>query len=75
MHTPSATGPCPRSAYERSEEYGPAIPAAPDLPEAMSLVERTRPAIGEEVSVRARAKAIAVLATSPPDLIVVDLNG
>jgi len=35
-------------AYERGEEYDPAIPVAPDLRVAMSLVERARPVIGED---------------------------
>ena len=35
-------------AYDRGEEYDPAEPIAPDLLEAMSLVEQARPVIGED---------------------------
>ena len=35
-------------AYERGEEHDPSMPVAPDLLEAMSLVERARPVIGED---------------------------
>jgi hypothetical protein len=35
-------------AYERGEEYDPTTPVAPDLLEAMSLVERARPVIGDD---------------------------
>ena len=35
-------------AYEHGEEYDPTMPVAPDLLEAMSLVERARPVIGED---------------------------
>ena len=35
-------------AYERGEEYDPTMPVAPDLLEAMSLVEQARPVIGED---------------------------
>ena len=35
-------------AYDRGEEYDPAEPLAPDLLEALSLVEQARPVIGED---------------------------
>ena len=35
-------------AYDRGEEYDPTMPVAPDLLEAMSLVERAQPVIGED---------------------------
>jgi len=35
-------------AYDRGEEYDPTTPVCPDLLEAMSLVERARPVIGED---------------------------
>ena len=35
-------------AYDRGEEYDPAEPVAPDLLEALSLVEQARPVIGED---------------------------
>ena len=35
-------------AYDRGEEYDPTMPVATDLLEAMSLVERARPVIGED---------------------------
>ena len=35
-------------AYDRGEEYDPTMPVAPDLLEAMSLVDRARPVIGED---------------------------
>lgn len=35
-------------AYDRGEEYDPTMPVAPDLFEAMSLVERAQPVIGED---------------------------
>ena len=35
-------------AYDRGEEYDPADPVAPNLLEALSLMERARPIIGED---------------------------
>jgi hypothetical protein len=35
-------------AYDRGEEYDPAEPVAPDLLEALSLVEQARPVIGDD---------------------------
>jgi hypothetical protein len=35
-------------AYDRGEEYDPAEPIAPDLLDALSLVEQARPVIGED---------------------------
>ena len=35
-------------AYDRGEEYDPTMPVAPDLLEAMSLVEQAEPVIGED---------------------------
>jgi hypothetical protein len=35
-------------AYDRGEEYDPAEPVAPDLLEALSLVEHAVPVIGED---------------------------
>ncbi len=35
-------------AYDRGEEYDPAMPVAPDLLESLSLVEQARPVIGED---------------------------
>jgi hypothetical protein len=47
MHTPS-TRILSALAYDRGEEYDPAEPVAPDLLEALSLVEQARPVIGED---------------------------
>ena len=47
MHTLS-TRTLSALAYDRGEEYDPAEPVAPDLMEALSLVERARPVIGED---------------------------
>ena len=47
MHTPS-TRILFALAYDRGEEYDPTMPVAPDLLEAMSLVDRARPVIGED---------------------------
>jgi hypothetical protein len=47
MHTPS-TRILSALAYDRGEEYDPADPVAPDLVEALSLVEQARPLIGED---------------------------
>jgi hypothetical protein len=47
MHTPSARI-LSALAYDRGEEYDPAEPVAPDLLEALSLVEQARPVIGED---------------------------
>jgi hypothetical protein len=49
MHTPS-TRILSALAYDRGEEYDPAEPVAPDLLEALSLVEQARPVIGEDGS-------------------------
>jgi hypothetical protein len=35
-------------AYDRGEEYDPAEPVAPNLLEALSLVEQARPVIGDD---------------------------
>ena len=47
MHTLS-TRTLSALAYDRGEEYDPADPLAPNLLEALSLMERARPIIGEE---------------------------
>jgi hypothetical protein len=47
MYTPS-TRILSALAYDRGEEYDPAEPVAPDLLEALSLVEQARPVIGED---------------------------
>ena len=47
MYTPS-TRILSALAYDRGEEFDPAEPVAPDLLEALSLVERARPVIGED---------------------------
>jgi hypothetical protein len=47
MHTPS-TRILSALADDRGEEYDPAEPVAPDLLEALSLVEQARPVIGED---------------------------
>ena len=47
MHTPS-TRILSALAYDRGEEYDPAEPVAPDLLEALSLVDQARPLIGED---------------------------
>jgi hypothetical protein len=47
MHTLS-TRTLSALAYDRGEEYDPAEPVAPDLLEALSLVEQARPVIGED---------------------------
>jgi hypothetical protein len=47
MHTPS-TRTLFALAYDRGEEYDPTMPVAPGLLEAMSLVERAQPVIGED---------------------------
>jgi hypothetical protein len=47
MHTLS-TRTLSALAYDRGEEYDPADPVAPDLLEALSLMERARPIIGED---------------------------
>jgi hypothetical protein len=47
MHTPS-TRILSALAYDRGEEYDPAEPVAPDLLDALSLVEQARPVIGED---------------------------
>jgi hypothetical protein len=47
MHTPS-TRILSALAYDRGEEYDSAEPVAPDLLEALSLVEQARPVIGED---------------------------
>jgi hypothetical protein len=47
MHTPS-TRILSALAYDRGEEYDPAEPVAPDLLEALSLVDQARPVIGED---------------------------
>ena len=47
MHTLS-TRTLSALAYERGEEYDPAVPVAPDLLETLSLVEQARPVIGED---------------------------
>lgn len=47
MHTLS-TRTLSALAYDGGEEYDPAEPVCPDLFEALSLVERARPVIGED---------------------------
>src|ERR1700692_3756443 len=47
MYTPS-TRILYALAYARGEEYDPPEPVAPDLLEALSLVEQARPVIGED---------------------------
>jgi hypothetical protein len=47
MYTPS-TRILSALAYDRGEEYDPAEPVAPDLIEALSLVEQARPVMGED---------------------------
>jgi len=47
MHTLS-THTLSALAYDRGEEYDPAQPVAPNLLEALSLMERARPIIGED---------------------------
>jgi hypothetical protein len=47
MHTPS-TRTLFALAYDRGEEYDPGDPVAPCLLEAMALMERARPIIGED---------------------------
>jgi len=47
MHTPSIRT-LSALAYDRGEEYDPAEPIAPDLLDALSLVEQARPVIGED---------------------------
>jgi hypothetical protein len=47
MHTPS-TRILSALAYDRGEEYDPAEAVAPDLLEALSLVEQARPVIGDD---------------------------
>ena len=47
MHTPS-TRTLSALAYDRGEEYDPGDPVAPDLFEALALMERARPIIGED---------------------------
>jgi hypothetical protein len=47
MHTPSARI-LSALAYDRGEEYDPAEPVAPDLLEALSLVEHAVPVIGDD---------------------------
>jgi hypothetical protein len=47
MHTLS-TRTLSALAYDRGEEYDPADPLCPHLLEALSLVERARPVIGED---------------------------
>lgn len=47
MHTLS-TRTLSALAYDRGEEYDPADPVAPNLLEALSLMERARPIIGED---------------------------
>jgi hypothetical protein len=47
MHTLS-TRDLSALAYDRGEEYDPGDPVAPSLIEALSLMERARPIIGED---------------------------
>jgi hypothetical protein len=47
MHTLS-TRTLSALAYDRGEEYDPADPVCPHLLEALSLMERARPVIGED---------------------------
>ena len=47
MHTLS-TRTLSALAYDRGEEFDPGDPVAPDLLDALSLLERARPIIGED---------------------------
>jgi hypothetical protein len=47
MYTPS-TRILSALAFDRGEEYDPAMSVAPDLLETLSLVEQARPVIGED---------------------------
>jgi hypothetical protein len=47
MHTPS-TRTLSALAFDRGEEYDPAMSVAPDLLETLSLIEQARPVIGED---------------------------
>jgi hypothetical protein len=75
MHTLS-TRTLSAVAYDRGEEYDPADPLAPHLVEALSLIERARPIIGEDGAydrARQRQRDRRALAAIPQWFLAEDL--